>query len=238
MVNFWFCQWMQPLRKCSPLALGGAGILLALPMSALAGPEPDLTREVTATLPEIWQPVGAQEEDRLWDLVLNNPLGVAALNQLAIEGFIDPSCDRTWYTHVDYGSFQSLLQVECPTQRGVNIAVGYDEMWVTFNRFEDNITGFDVTRIYADEAGLPAPVAEAVLQAAAQESGADPSDLMIKTFEPQTWPDGCLGLGGPTELCTAALVDGWQVAVTDGQRTWVFRTNNNGSQVRLDTQAL
>jgi hypothetical protein len=109
-------------------------------------------------------------------------------------------------------------------------------MWVTFNRFEDNITGFEVERIYEDEAGLPAPVAEAVLQAAARESGADPSDLMIRTFERQTWPDSCLGLGGPAEICAAVLVEGWRVTVTGGKRTWVFRTNDDGSQVRLDPQ--
>jgi len=234
MAKFPISRLLNPMQRCGQLFLWMGGLLLALSAPALAAP--DTSKEVSATLPDIWQPADAEEEDRLWDLVLNNPLGVAALNQLAIEGFIDPTCDRTWYTHVDYGSFQSLLQVECPTQRGVNIAVGYDEMWVTFNRFEDNMTDFEVERIYEDESGLPAPVAEAVLQAAAQESGADPADLMIRAFERQTWPDGCLGLGGPAEICSAALVEGWQVAVTDGPQTWVFRTNDTGSQVRLDPQ--
>lgn len=233
---FRFRDLRQPLGRCSRLFLGLCGLLVAFHPSSSVHAAPETSKEVDATLPEIWQTADAEDIERLWDLVLQNPLGIAALNQLAIEGFIDPTCDRTWYTHVDYGSFQSLLQVECPTQRGVNIAVGYDEMWVTFNRFEDNITGFEVERIYEDEAGLPAPVAEAVLQAAARESGADPSDLMIRTFERQTWPDSCLGLGGPAEICAAVLVEGWRVTVTGGKRTWVFRTNDDGSQVRLDPQ--
>jgi len=217
--------------------LGACGLLVALQTHSPANPTRAETKEVTATLPEIWQPANAEEEERLWDLVLQNPLGIAALNQLAIEGFIDPTCDRAWYTHIDYGSFQSLLQVQCPTERGVNIAVGYDEMWITFNRFEDNITNFQVERIYEDEAGLPAPVADAVLQAAAQEAGVHAADLMIRAFERHTWSDSCLGWGGPAEICAAVLTEGWQVAVTDGQRTWVFRTNDDGSQVRLAPQA-
>jgi hypothetical protein len=210
------------------------GLLVTVPASLRAVPVPDIARDFTATLPEIWQPATPEEVDRLWDLVLQNPLGIAAMNQLAIEGFIDPTCDRTWYTHVDYGSFQSLLRVECPTQRGVNIATSYDEIWVTFNRFEDNITSFEVERIFQDETGLPDPVAEAVLQVAAQESGTAPTDLRIRSFERQTWSDSCLGLGGPAESCLMVLVEGWQVTVTDGDTTWVFRTNDDGSQVRLE----
>lgn len=228
-----FCRFSYALRGVAGLLMAGLGVFPCTGTLQAASP-PGPAGGVTASLPEIWQPATPEEVDRLWDLVLQNPLGVAALNQLAIEGFIDPTCDRTWYSHVEYGTFQSLLQVECPTQRGVNIAVGYDELWVTFNRFEDNITDFQVERIYADEAGLPGPVADAVLQAAAQEAGTEPADLAIRTFERQTWPDGCLGLGGPAEGCLAALVDGWRVTVTDGKRTWAFRTNGDGSQVRLE----
>ena len=234
------CFWppQQPPIGFSRLALAMAGLLLGFPVRSFANPSPEATspetpEQVIATLPDHWQPATPEAEQRLWTLVLQNPLGVAALNQLAIEGFIDPTCDRTWYTHIDYSSFQSLLQVECPTQRGVNIAVGYAEMWVTFNRFEDNITAFDVERIYEDEVGLPAPVAEAVFQAVADSSGADPAELKIVDYEQQTWPDGCLGLAEPGEICTQALVDGWWVSVTNGQQTWIFRTNRDGTQVRL-----
>lgn len=227
-------RFIRPWRGTSSVLLSAIGAFVILPENGQAVTPLQTSKGVIATLPDIWQPATPEEEDRLWDLVLQNPLGVAALNQLAVEGFIDPTCDRTWYTHVDYGSFQSLLQVECPTQRGVNIAVGYDEMWVTFNRFEDNITGFDVERIYEDEVGLPGPVAEAVLQAATEESGVDPSDLAIGEFSRQTWSDSCLGLGGPAESCLTVLVEGWQITVTDGESTWVFRTNDDGSQVRLN----
>ena len=103
--------------------------------------------------------------ESIWGYILQSPLGVAALNQLAIEGFISPTCDKTFYTHNEYNSFQFLLQIQCPTKRGVNTALSYDEMQVTFKRFEDMIIDFIVERIYEDEAGLPGTVSAAVIQA-------------------------------------------------------------------------
>jgi hypothetical protein len=79
--------------------------------------------------------------------ILNSPLGIAALNQLAIEGFIASDCPKTFYLNEEYGGFQTLLQVKCPTARGVSIALNYEEMRVIFNRFEDNIESFEIERI-------------------------------------------------------------------------------------------
>ena len=204
---------------------------------ATAGPRSEVAPGLAAPdISDPWQPADPEAEDQVIDYILQSPLGVAALNQLAIEGFISPTCDKTVYTHAEFGSFQSLLQVNCPTPRGVDTARAYDEMRVTFNRFEDTIIGFEVERMYNDGESLPNAVTDAATQAAAQRSGADPASLTIVEFERRTWSDGCLGLGGPAEGCLAALVEGWRVALSDGDRTWVFRTNGNGTQVRLDPQ--
>lgn len=213
---------MTPFRFICSLVVAGGLLACSSPASAVPS--------------DLWQPASPEEENQILDFVLNSPLGIAALNQLAIEGFISPLCDQTFYVSAEFGSFQSLLQVECPTPRGVNIARGYDEMRITFSRFEDAIIDFTVERIFAEEAGLPEAIADAVLQAAAQQSGADIASLSIVEFEPQTWPDGCLGLGGPAEGCLAALTEGWRVAIADGPRTWVFRTNSDASQIRLEPQ--
>ncbi|NJK61022.1 MAG: hypothetical protein HC918_13330 [Oscillatoriales cyanobacterium SM2_1_8] len=58
--------------------------------------------------------------------------------------------------------------------------------------------------------------------------------MTVQAVEARTWPNGCLGLGGPDELCTQALVPGWRVVLTDGQRTQVFRSDRTGRQVRLE----
>jgi hypothetical protein len=54
--------------------------------------------------------------------------------------------------------------------------------------------------------------------------------------EQRIWPDGCLGLAEPDEFCTQALVRGWRVVVTDGEREWIYRTSGRSQpiQVRLE----
>lgn len=78
----------------------------------------------------------------------------------------------------------------------------------------------------------PAPVKAAILADLSQSTGQPVDRLQIQQAEPHTWPDGCLGLAAPDQFCTQALVPGWRVTVTDGTRSWVYRTNANGSQLK------
>ncbi|MBW4461942.1 MAG: hypothetical protein KME47_17130 [Nodosilinea sp. WJT8-NPBG4] len=131
----------------------GLGLLLAggTAISLVTQAEPSLAQTAEEpALPEVWRPASEADEALIWRFVLQSPMGVAALNQLAIEGFISPLCEKTLYTHAIYESFQTLLQVQCPTPGGVSTARAYDEMRVTFNRFEDTIDTFSVERIYTD----------------------------------------------------------------------------------------
>lgn len=102
-----------------------------------------------------WRRMNAEEVSQTWEYILNSPMGIAALNQLAIEGFISPSCPKTFYVNEKYGGFQTLLRVKCPDARGVSTAVGYDEMRVIFNRFESNIESFEIERVYPQEGRPP-----------------------------------------------------------------------------------
>lgn len=58
--------------------------------------------------------------------------------------------------------------------------------------------------------------------------------LQIQAAQPKTWPDGCLGLAKPGEFCTQALVQGWRIILTDNQKTWVYRTDSSGANLRLE----
>ncbi|PSN15413.1 hypothetical protein C7271_20895 [filamentous cyanobacterium CCP5] len=220
--------------------IGSVAVSSAVGLPANAGgltAAPDGAATPSGDLPAVWQVASPEESDQVWEYILHSPLGIAALNQLAIEGFINPTCDRTLYTHAEFSTFQTLLRVDCFTPRA-GAARAYSEIRVTFNRFEDIITDFEVERVDSeDESSLPDGVAEAVLAAAAAEAQVDPDALTILEAEPQTWPDGCLGLGGPAEACIAALTEGWRVVVSSGDRTWIFRTDGSGRQVRLDTEA-
>lgn len=94
-----------------------------------------------------WLRMTPKEQTQAWEYILNSPLGIAALNQLAIEGFISPVCAKTFYLNKKYEGFQTLLQVKCPDQRGVSSAISYNEIRVIFNRFESNIESFEVERV-------------------------------------------------------------------------------------------
>jgi hypothetical protein len=52
----------------------------------------------------------------------------------------------------------------------------------------------------------------------------------------ETWPNGCLGLANSDEMCTQALVEGWQIVMESGDRTWVYRTDSRGRTVRLESE--
>ncbi len=56
--------------------------------------------------------------------------------------------------------------------------------------------------------------------------------ITISSFEAAQWPDGCLGLGAPGELCTQTVVSGYSVVLEANGQFYEFRTNSTGSVVR------
>jgi hypothetical protein len=86
-------------------------------------------------------------------------------------------------------------------------------------------------------AELPEAIREKVLDAVAEQTGEERSQFKIVAVQRRSWPDGCLGLTEPGSFCTQIVVSGWEVTASDGEDTWVYRTDGNGSQVMLDTAA-
>jgi hypothetical protein len=80
---------------------------------------------------------------------------------------------------------------------------------------------------------LPRSVVNAVLRDLSRRQGIFRQQLQIVDYSQRTWRNGCLELPQPNELCTQALVSGWQVVVTDGRQRWVYHTNQNGRSLRL-----
>jgi hypothetical protein len=83
---------------------------------------------------------------------------------------------------------------------------------------------------------LPQLVADAVLQAATVRTGLPRSELRIVQSR-QIVTDGCLGLPQPNERCIQLAQNVWEVTVEGGKSRLVYRSNQNGSQVRLDEKA-
>ena len=80
---------------------------------------------------------------------------------------------------------------------------------------------------------LPDAVAKAVLQDASTQSNLPKKELRIVNAEPQNWQDGCLGLAPADTFCPQIVVSGWQVTVQGKQQSFVYRTNDSGSLVKL-----
>jgi hypothetical protein len=140
-------RWQVALRAF----LGGMAVVAGLATPAAAFPfNSNLTTARESQIREPWRAMSEAEVKQAWILVLNSRLGIAALNQLAIEGFISPNCPKSWYADEKSGGFQSMLRVQCPEPRGASTAVGYRDIRVIFNRFEDNVENFTVERILAE----------------------------------------------------------------------------------------
>jgi len=81
---------------------------------------------------------------------------------------------------------------------------------------------------------LPDSVAKVVLQDASRQSNLPSQALRIVQAEEREWPNGCLGLDEPGRLCTRQVVPGWQVTVKGGKQSFVYRTDESGSLIKLE----
>jgi hypothetical protein len=85
------------------------------------------------------------------------------------------------------------------------------------------------------DGNLSYSVVQAVLQDASRRSNLPSQELHIARAQQRDWPDSCLGLALSGIFCSQVVVSGWQVTVNAGQRTFVYRTDNSGSQVKLES---
>lgn len=99
-------------------------------------------------------------------------------------------------------------------------------------------TGQSVRREPAGPAGGEFPAAaQAARDALAQLLGVPADQITIQSAEPMEWSDGCLGLGGPVELCLQAITPGYRVTLQAGGKQYVYRTDETGQAVRAETAA-
>ena len=116
---------------------------------------------------------------------------------------------------------------------GWRVVVSYDrQTWI----YHTNRDG-QILRLEAENrTTLPASVSEAVFQDISRKSNVPRRELQITRAEQRTWNNGCLGLAEPGVFCTQVVVPGWRVQVEGANRTWVYRTNQTGSVIKLEKQ--
>ncbi|MGB3695586.1 MAG: hypothetical protein WA865_00890 [Spirulinaceae cyanobacterium] len=89
--------------------------------------------------------------------------------------------------------------------------------------------------VNAPTANFPEELANRVIKDLSQRTNIPADQLSVYRKSQETWTDGCLGLGKPEELCSAALVEGWQVVVKSKSQSWVYHTD--GERVKLNEAA-
>lgn len=76
------------------------------------------------------------------------------------------------------------------------------------------------------------PAVLAARTAIAAQLGLELALVRALEVEPMTWPDGCLGVAQPDEMCTQALVPGYRIVVEANGARYVLHTDESGTQVR------
>ncbi|MDT8306486.1 MAG: hypothetical protein RRC07_11160 [Anaerolineae bacterium] len=79
------------------------------------------------------------------------------------------------------------------------------------------------------------PAVEAARERLGDRLGVDPDTIEVVSASEMEWPDGCLGLAEPDEMCTMAIVPGWQVILRVPGETGLYeaRTDATGNTVRF-----
>lgn len=67
----------------------------------------------------------------------------------------------------------------------------------------------------------------------AQQLQVDAAAITIISAEAVDWPDGCLGAGGPDEMCAAVITPGMKVIFKAADKEYEYRLSADGSQQRL-----
>jgi hypothetical protein len=84
---------------------------------------------------------------------------------------------------------------------------------------------------------LTPDVRDRILQTAARDAKVPVSQLQLVAAEPKVW-DGCFGFDpGPEGACTEIAIFGWQAIVANNQRAWVYHTDQEGIDIRLNEAA-
>lgn len=116
---------------------------------------------------------------------------------------------------------QEPVQVPDPTTEGGIVTLPQEEITPTpevFNPLPNDQRAFAAAR-----------------DLLAGQLGIDPLAIRLVSAEMVEWQDGCLGLGGPEEICLQAITPGYRLILDAQGKQFEVRTNQDGSQVRFNT---
>lgn len=63
-----------------------------------------------------------------------------------------------------------------------------------------------------------------------------PDEIKLLEIESVEWPDGCLGLASPDEMCIQVITPGYRLLIEVNGKTHEVRTDQNGNTVRINRE--
>jgi len=76
-----------------------------------------------------------------------------------------------------------------------------------------------------------APPIEAARQRVAKDTGIDPKNIIVQSFEMTEWQDTCLGVNLPDQICAEAIIPGYKVNMVAGDNYYEAHTNADASVI-------
>ncbi|MFZ5922851.1 MAG: hypothetical protein ACOYY3_17550 [Chloroflexota bacterium] len=76
------------------------------------------------------------------------------------------------------------------------------------------------------------PAVAAAIETLAGDLGVPDDRVILIDVQPAEWPDSCLGLAGPGEMCADVITPGYRVLLRVGVTDYEFHTNSDGTSIR------
>jgi hypothetical protein len=67
-----------------------------------------------------------------------------------------------------------------------------------------------------------------------KELGIPVGKIDYVSFSREKWPDACLGLSEPEEMCAQVITPGWRVVLVAEEQQYVYRTDASGEAIRRE----
>ena len=122
---------------------------------------------------------------------------------------------------------KSLNQILDITQPAINKKIDY------LKKLSKSTTK-KVEKLSEKEEKIPNDIVDAVLQDLGNQINTPPEKIKVAQVSQETWPNTCLGLAKSDELCGQMLIEGWRIVLSDGNDTWVYRTDDRGKLIRVE----
>ncbi|MBI4571156.1 MAG: hypothetical protein HY723_04345 [Chloroflexi bacterium] len=81
--------------------------------------------------------------------------------------------------------------------------------------------------------GQPRPPEQAARGDLAARFAVSVDEIEVVSVVAMDWPDACLGLAAPGEVCAQVVTPGFEVTLAFGDSQFVYRTNENGTLARF-----